>query len=267
MADKQAVERFLLNRRHVSVGKEDLYGMLRVLSAYESVEAGTPRASTAMIPRGLYDLAAAYTEAARGDRIRTSFQGGFPHAERGLMVFSRGFSRPSAPDLLALELELSKAAGHRDVLGAVLATGLKRSSVGDIAVWGRQAHVILLEPAADHLERTLSEVGAGKVVGIRRLDPADLRLEGPRTGAAEIVAASARADLVLAKAFHASRGAVKADLEKGKVKWNDFVLRKADHLLEAGDRLSCRGRGKFRMGEWKATTRKGNRVLVIHKYI
>jgi RNA-binding protein YlmH len=268
MPSKREIESFLNRQSHLRHSKDDTFEILKVVSAYETVSRGRNFDMSGIIGRGQYNLIQELICSIGDNDVKMRFEGGYPDAERGRMVFlGPGSTSVEEWGLRVLELRLSDAARHRDVLGAMLSLGVQRSLIGDIGIRGSTVYVVVLEDMADFIMMNISRIGKSKV------ESSDARFCGeidfPRSSIKEIelVAASMRVDLILSKIFRQSRKDVKNDIEKGKVKLNDFILDTANHSLMESDLVSYRNNGKIRIGKMKGMTKKKNIVVEIKKYV
>ncbi len=103
--------------------------------------------------------------------IRFSFEGGFPDAERRILVCGSeedlGF-RPEPPVRFVrfspVSEKYSEELTHRDYLGAILSLGIERNLVGDLLIRENRAAVVCLEQAVPLLI-SLKEVRRTRVTG------------------------------------------------------------------------------------------------------
>jgi len=268
MISSREIEVFLNRQSHLRHSKEDTYEILKVIGAYESVLKGRTVDMSGIIGRGQYKLIRELISSFDSNRVKMEFDGAYPDAQRGRMIFSIAEDeREWVSGLVILELRLSGLVCHRDVLGALLSLGVKRSKIGDIGIRGLIAYVIVSEDMTDFIRMSLDRIGKAKVEASDALLPERVDFPKASIKKIEIIAASLRADLLLSKAFKRSRKDVKSDIEKGKVKLNDFILDTATYCLQDADVISYRNNGKIEMGKLKGTSKKGNTIVEIKKYV
>lgn len=158
---------------------------------------------------------------------------------------------------------------HRSFLGAVLALGLSRDTVGDIIVRdGREAIIITVRAAAELLlsqPPVLTYVGRDKVRVSETALPPDYEPER-RFTELSITVASPRLDAVVSELARLSRDKAKAAVTGGAVAVSGRVEQRPDREVVRGDVLSVRGHGKFVIGE-SGTTSRGRVRLAVKKYI
>jgi RNA-binding protein YlmH len=198
------------------------------------------------------------------------FDGGYDGAERTCALFGAGDSglresgdyplralRFSFPEKLKLT--------HRDFLGALLALGLKRETLGDILVGEGRADAVVFADVADFIRYHLERVGQARV----ETSEGDLAALSPAEENGKEISgtvASARLDAVLRLAYNISRGDAKTLARSGGVQVNHAAVKEPDMRLEEGDLLSVRGMGRARLLSIGETTKKGRlkaRVLIV----
>ena len=79
--------------------------------------------------------------------------------------------------------------------------------------------------------------------------------------------ATVRLDAVASTGFRLSRGKAAALIESGKVQVNWRECVKPDKPLSAGDTVTARGLGKFRLKEVGVPTKKGRIPIVVERYV
>ena len=157
--------------------------------------------------------------------------------------------------------------GHRDFMGAILTLGIRRETLGDIAVLGESSCEAYCTCAAARLiEAELERIGRDAVkVSIAAVAPG-ARIE--RSFAElSVNVASLRLDCVVGEIVPASREAAKRRITSGAVEVDHREETNADARVAEGLTLSVRGTGKFRVGEGLGETKKGRLRLKIFKYV
>lgn len=215
-------------------------------------------------------------------RDACTFAGGYATAERRRMVFLPEYLTCLSADerevLLAAELsevlvplriqgsgyrELS----HRDYLGAVLALGIDRDAVGDIAVTDAHSAVLVTDAVlATFLTESLTRVGNDAVRVMRTDLPPDFD-GGIHFEPVTDTVASPRADAVVAALLSLSRERTQALFTEGRVEVDYESLSRYDKELAAGAIISVRGYGKFILRSVSDRTKKGRYRLVADRYV
>ena len=105
--------------------------------------------------------------AANAAGVSAAFCGGYPDAERCIAAFYLE-TEPAKYPIEAVEVRWNTkfaSVGHRDLMGAVMALGLERETLGDICM-GREdgvAYVFCVPEMADYLIGALESAGRASV--------------------------------------------------------------------------------------------------------
>ncbi|KUO52465.1 MAG: hypothetical protein APF76_05375 [Desulfitibacter sp. BRH_c19] len=155
---------------------------------------------------------------------------------------------------------------HRHVLGALLASGIKRDKFGDIFIGDNQVQVIVDSKTTSYVVANVVSIGPIPVVGEEKKIE-DLLL--PKSLFKEIRATviSMRLDAVLSAGFFVARGKSAELIKKEKVKVNWQHITRIDYQIEEGDILSVQGKGRIKVLEVLGTTRKDRIALKIGIYV
>jgi len=207
-------------------------------------------------------------QAARAFGARVRLDGGFAQAERVVPIFDHDAPREKHIAAVELRFRPQDALTHRDILGAVLALGLERSVLGDIAIMQEQGQAILicLPHVVDFIIDNLAKAGK---IGLQalRISLEDLPEAHKNIREEHGTVASLRLDAVLAEAFHCSRGAAEEYLRMGLVQLCHEECRKGSRLVEEGDMISVRGKGRIKLVEIGGETRKGRVWITLGHYV
>lgn len=157
--------------------------------------------------------------------------------------------------------------GHRDLLGALLALGIERDCVGDIAVMSdTNAYVFLKSRMTAHVKGSLTKVGRDTVkVYDAELDGA-FRIPVEFEQISESVS-SERLDGVIKAVYKMSRSDAEELVSRGEVTLNYKGELKGDRMLSPGDVVSVRGYGKFIYDGNGGVNRRGRLKIQIRKYV
>lgn len=191
-----------------------------------------------------------------------SFFGGYEGAER-VMLCVKGEYEEDFP-IVPLDFTVYGEFDHRDVLGSVLALGLTREPVGDILMSENGFRIFVSERIADFVKTELKRVGRMKAE-FKETEEAFF-LE-PRFEALTDTVASLRLDSVVASIANLSRSDAVSLIERGYVSINHLTVEKTTLIVEEGDVISVRGKGKFRIDDTGKITKKGRTVLSYSKYL
>ena len=142
--------------------------------------------------------------------IRYTLWGGMDNTERQMARFgdteSIGYEVPFPIVMLNVKPMLEKFAddfNHRDFLGAIMNLGIKRETVGDIFVKGKEVYIFVDEKIAGYIEENLDKVRHTHVRGHRLADiPEHIEVKRQER---EILVSSLRLDVIVAGWYKLSR--------------------------------------------------------------
>ena len=197
--------------------------------------------------------------------------GGFQAAERRVLLFLPDWLEPEYAEaespICAIRARFRAEDGltHRDLLGSLMSLGVVREKLGDLLVGEESADVLCLQSVRDYLLTNWETAGRTHL----KLQAVELSaLHIPQASFKELrdTVSSLRLDAVAAAGFRLSRGKAAELVESGKLELNWRSCQKPNRLLEAGDRVSARGFGKFELTEVGGLTRKGRVAITIKRF-
>ena len=159
-----------------------------------------------------------------------------------------------------------QSVSHRDFLGALLGTGIKREKVGDILVTDKFAQVVVAAELKDFIILNLDKVHEVPVEVVE-ISPDGLVI--PHTQIKEIKATvpSMRLDAVASAGFGDSRSKISREIQSEKVKINYQPVNDPSARVEVGDIISIRGRGRIKVAEISGVSNRDRIKLLIHRFI
>ena len=156
---------------------------------------------------------------------------------------------------------------HRDYLGSLLALGLEREVIGDVAVLDDFSAVVFCDgKIAEFIVSELKKIGNDKIRADMTTVASDFSYE-PQSLAVSDTVASARLDCVVASLAGLSREKAQYAVKGGSVTLDYFTADECDEPVIEGSVISVRGIGKFKIVSLSETTKKGRLRLVAKKYI
>ena len=201
--------------------------------------------------------------------VKTVFFGGYEDSERTVCFFLPDYAEiEDAEDLAVARISVpgeGRKLTHRDYLGSLLATGIKREKTGDILVRPDGADIIIMRDLAEFIE--MNFVKAGNVplsVTISELD--SLVIPEHNFTEREDTVASLRLDNVISSAFGISRAKASQAISRGIVFVNSLECTKQDREIHEGDKLVLRGKGKAYLMEKGGLSRKGRIYIKLRIY-
>lgn len=198
--------------------------------------------------------------------------GGAEGAERVIARFGSesdaGYDEPFPIRLLKItpkDRRFSRELGHRDVLGALMALGIKRQTLGDIVIRDGDAYLFCLERIAPYVEKNLASAGSTRVA----VELCETLPEGElfRTEEMKVQCASERIDAVIAAVWNLTRSQSRELFDAQKVFVNGSICACPERNCRSGETVSVRGRGKFVFRITASETRKGRLNIIIDRYV
>ena len=181
------------------------------------------------------------------------FFGGHKSALRTMLcIYNADSNPPEYTDFPITALRF----GYRtaDFLGAVMALGVKRESIGDIIVRGGFAVMFAEKNIASYLLGQIQKIGS---VGVGISVCEDGNLDFPQEYETAVInVSSMRLDSFVAAVTKLSRTKAAALISSGLVSVNYSVNQKADFLLSENDTVSVRKKGKYVVAGILGTTKK-----------
>lgn len=202
--------------------------------------------------------------------VNAAVNGGLEEAERGIIAFHIPDINvnPEEFPISFIKIEdkgWGKELSHRDYLGALLAAGIKREKIGDLVVREKICWVVVHRDIEEYLLMNLDRVGRN-VVEVRSIKNID-DLPVIRFKEIKSTVASLRLDAAVGAAFNLSRNNALKYIRGDKAKLNWELCVRPDAVLQEGDVVSVRGKGKFKIKAITGSTRKGRTGVIINKYI
>jgi len=194
--------------------------------------------------------------------------GGYDDAERKMLAVSdldMDMLKLCCPIVLLQFLGDVEKLTNRDVLGSLLASGLRRDVLGDIIVRDGLVLVFVSEHIKDFIMNNVSSIGRTKVT-VKELSP-DFKVPERRYEELRFTIASMRMDAVVGGLTHLSREQACRLIDGKMVAINHVPVEKKTKEVHSGDCVVIRGHGKWIIDSCQDLTRKGRIILNCKKYI
>lgn len=219
-------------------------------------------------PEALYSQALLKQER---DSLLYFFYGAYEGAERKrLCLAPLGSNIEDADfDILILEARAKKLMNeisHRDLLGALMGSGIKREKTGDIFVDKDTCILVLDRKIAIYLADNFPMV-KGNSFECKLLEVSDYSFPEQSLEEMTVSISSWRLDNFIAKAWFCSRGQAQSYIQAGRVKVNHLECLKSDQVLKEDDLVSLRGKGRFTIVQASGQSKKGNYRVLINKFL
>lgn len=211
--------------------------------------------------------------------VMTYYYGGYEDAERCIALFVPKFyekincaeymiEHDEENPLCILRLKKDKftSLSHRDYLGAIMGLGIKREMIGDIIVREDGADVFCLKSIGKFISQNLKKSGRGSVEGEILPVKEYIKSEG-KTEIKFYSVASLRLDSIAAAVFNLSRGTAAEMIKGGIIYVNSKQCFKNDYIINQGDKIVLRGKGKVVLEEIIGENKKGRVHINIKRYL
>ncbi len=238
----------------------------RIADLVRSVEARGVSRSTGFLSDRQQDLARAALSKAGFPAENAEWNGGYEEAERRILTLRGEYGQDEWPaQCVRLEvLHPEKTLTHRDYLGALMSLGVKRECIGDIIPDESGAYLFVLDGVASLVYEELTGVGRCSV-RVTAAQGLALPLQQKKQARTATVP-SLRLDAVLAAMLHVSRGSAAQLVKSGMVEVNHVATSSVHYEVYENDVFSVRGRGKFKLCEAGAQSRKGRTFVSYIEY-
>lgn len=220
---------------------------------------------------GMSELSVLYSMKKELDFIDFTTFGGAPSCERQMVQFGSEdeLGYPGAFPIrvikvLPLTPKFAEENNHRDYLGALMNLGLDRSLIGDIKIKDKEAYIFVAEHIAEFIINNLSCIRHTHVKCEITNDNIDIE---PDFLELEVIAASRRADAVIAAIAKLPRGKAVELFRASKIFINGMCCENNSYQLKPGDILVIRGTGKYIFESSGNETRKGRIYITLKKYV
>ncbi|MDP5273170.1 YlmH family RNA-binding protein [Chengkuizengella axinellae] len=198
--------------------------------------------------------------------------GGFEEAERKRALIAPDYMEIQENDfpiqVLSIrsdDVKFSKLT-HGDFLGAILGLGIKRDKIGDLHILGNECQCIAAGEIIDYLNLNLQQVHRVQVttdvIPLEQLQPTSVEMYE-----SHLTVSSLRLDNIVSDAAKMSRAKILQPIKTGKCKVNWKIEEDPSTQINAGDVVSLKGFGRFKILSIEGKTKKGNVRLKIGKYI
>lgn len=205
--------------------------------------------------------------------------GGFETAERTILIIypekleevfqNKKFDYNSLLQVIRVKLpnEMRGQYSHRDYLGAVIKVGVKREKVGDILVSIDGADMIVCKDMVEYLMTNLQELTRFRKSEFTKKNIEDIEIAPIKIETLNVIIPSMRIDSIVSELIKTSRSKVIEIINQERVFVNHEVITKNSKMVKENDIITVRGKGRFKINQILNTTKKGNLVLEVEKYV
>lgn len=205
-------------------------------------------------------------------RLPSPFElvGGYEGAERRIAAFGSeelcGYAEKAPIECVCISPVNDKFADsltHRDFLGSLMALGIRREVLGDIAIKDNRGYLFCLDTIADYICRNLVGV-RHTTVKCEICEVSEIITEKPPVR--ELIIASERLDAIVAAVYKLSRSESQELIRDGKVFINGRLTESSSADIPDGAAISVRGCGRFLYEGVERETKKGRLRVSVRIY-
>jgi RNA-binding protein YlmH len=213
-----------------------------------------------------------FTLSQRHPDAAVRLDGGNPDAERKRALIAPDYRPLESEDMGIAVLDIASddrrvsELDHGDYLGALLGLGIKRDKIGDLHVREDGCHVLIAEEIGDFLVGHMRQAHRVDVsVTVRPLS--ELRDVKQTLEELVISVASMRLDGIASDIFRLSRTKIVAPIRAGRCRVNWKTEEDPSTALRAGDVVSMKGFGRFKLLEVEGVSKSGRTRIRIGKFV
>ncbi|WNB90473.1 RNA-binding protein [Bacillus sp. NEB1478] len=192
--------------------------------------------------------------------IRLSMWGGSSYSERKRALIYPDYYEANSSDYQLVYFDITypskfSTIEHRDVLGALMNIGVKRSKYGDILVKDDQVQFVCAEEVSGFIEMNLTKIGKTGVK-LKHIDEGALAVIEAEYEERNGTVSSLRLDVIIAEIYNLSRSKVSPLIVQGRVKLNHKITDQTSVEVREGDDFSLRGFGRSKLIAIEGTTKR-----------
>jgi RNA-binding protein YlmH len=205
----------------------------------------------------------------RHDDVQVAFFGGSEFVERKRALLYPSYFHPEEEDFQLTLFSVQYPSKfftieHRQVLGALMALGVKREKFGDILIKDQVVQFVVAKEIAPFVQMHLTAVGKATVT-LKEEPLSNILLIEERWEGDTLTVSSLRLDAILAQCFRLSRQSVQTLIESGLAKVNWKIVEQAHFECREGDVLSLRGYGRCKLQSIDGKTKKEKWRITVGK--
>lgn len=144
---------------------------------------------------------------------------------------------------------------HPDILGSFLGLGIERKKIGEIIVSDGVLQIVIASEIAPYVQANFTKIRNTKV-NFTEIAPHELQLAELNWKEQAYTASSLRLDAFISEIYKLSRKISQEIIAKKYVKVNFKVIEDSKYMLNEGDMLSVRGKGRSKLDQINGKTKK-----------
>ena len=196
------------------------------------------------------------------------FYGIFESAERRMLCVYKDYFKPEYADFpldcITFKFRKESKLTHRDFLGALMALGIKRETIGDIVIDEGVVQIAVADSVKELISGSVRKIGS---FGIKyNEDFSGILTKSQNFKKIDGTVASMRLDAVAGLALNLSRSKTSEIIKAVGAEVNFIMKNDCSYILNEGDVFSIRKFGKFKVSEVSGMTKKGRIHISVLKY-
>ena len=193
---------------------------------------------------------------------KNEYQIYYPYKESEKVIFYND----KKPKVALLEIISKEKLEHREILGTVFSLGLDNEMFGDIIINDDKYYIYVLDEIKDYFINNIIMINKSKVT-LEERDLSILEDFERKYEEIEIISSSERLDTVISRLIGINRNRIKELVKDKDIILNYQVVLNISKKMEIGDIFSIRRYGKYKYLGIIKTTKSGNLVIKVNKYI
>lgn len=170
------------------------------------------------------------------------------------------------PEVLLYEIKCSNELRHQDILGTMYSLNISKEMYGDIILNDGRYFIYILKLFQNYFEMNFTKVRNSKIELVE-LELDYLKDYERAYEELELIVSSERIDTIVSHLSGTSRAMIKEKVKDKEILLNNELLKNLSYTLKENDTFSIRKIGKFKYIGIIKTTKSGNYIVKILKYI
>ncbi len=192
--------------------------------------------------------------------------GGFINSVRNRVIITKDDKKYDF-DIIVLKIIFNDKfnfLNHKNILGSLMSLGVKREVIGDIIKNDDKWYFAVTKEIYPFILNEFHQVG-NKKIEIEKEN--NILEEVINLKYEKIIVSSMRADLIIKDSFHIPRIKAQECIREGLVFVNHLEIHKNDLLIDIGDEVNLRGKGKIKLVEYLGETKSDKKIIKIGRFI
>ncbi len=192
--------------------------------------------------------------------------GGYDGAEYKVLVIGRYLDDASSLKVISIKYNSKyNSINHRDVLGSILALGLKRNKIGDILISESLIEVIVSSDISEYIAFNLQKIKRARVEVVIKDKISIEKKENIK--ALTLTISSLRLDNIISSSYNISRKKAKDYISMGIVKVNHLMNDSASYIVKEHDLISVKKKGRISLNKIIGLSKKNKYKVEIYRYL